>query len=74
MDIRFSMLMAHIANIFRDSKKRPSPFTWEDFKVEFGQKGPNEVASAEPSVEDLIERVALWTKLLGGVDKRAKPD
>lgn len=69
------MLMAHIANIFRDRKKRGAPFTWEDFKIEFGQKGPNDIDSYGPSEEDLLERVVLWTKLLGGIDKRVKkPD
>lgn len=71
MDFRFSALLAMMANLQRDPKKRPRAFTWEDFRFEFG---PPENAN-ERSVEDLIEVAVAWTKAMGGIDKRVKkPD
>lgn len=68
MDIRFSALMALLANVWRDSKKRPKPFTWEDFAFDFGIPE----LPPERSVEDLIQVAVMWTKAMGGIDKRVK--
>lgn len=70
MDIRFSMLMAFMANLQRDSSKRPQPYTWEDFRIEFGDKGP-ELEDDGTEMETLIQRIVDWNRILGGVDKRA---
>lgn len=68
-DIRFSALMALLANLWRDPKRHPKPYSWEDFKFEFGYIPDNE---PERSVEELIKVAAQWTQALGGIDKRVK--
>ena len=39
-DIRFATLMSLLANINRDSKKRPKPFEIVDFMLRFGDWAP----------------------------------
>lgn len=73
MDIRFAMLMAHLANLQRDPKTRPQPYTWEDFKFTFGVAGARQEEDA-PSVEELIRRVEMWNRALGGINNKKKPD
>lgn len=70
MDMRFSALMALLANLFRDHKKRPKPFSWQDFGFEFGIRPEQE--SAGGTVEELINVAAAWTRAMGGIDKRVK--
>lgn len=69
MDLRFSALLAHTANLQRDPKKRPTPYSWEDFKFEFDRPVK---ADRERSVEDLIKVAEYWNMALGGIDKRVK--
>lgn len=68
-DIRFSALMSLLANLWRDPKRHPTAYTWKDFEFEFGYVPDT---SQERTVEELIKVAEMWTKAMGGIDKRVK--
>lgn len=60
-DRRHASLMALVANVNRDPKKRPEAYTASDFLPEW-----NATARAEPSDEELLSKAFAVNAALGG--------
>ena len=67
-DLRNAALMALIAEMFRDPKKRGNPFTPEDFMPSFDgeERAPRNGGVERPGPEELYQRIRSWAAVAGG--------
>jgi len=61
-DIRTGQLCAVIANVDRNPKKHPKPFTTEDFRIAWWSR----VKVQTMSLENMMLNAKTWTIALGG--------
>jgi hypothetical protein len=53
-----------IANVNRDSKKKPDPFTWQDFMPSMVEKPKKEL-----SPDDFLEQIRIMNAAAGGKEE-----
>ena len=72
---RTAAMMALHANINRDSKKRPRPFTADDFlsKPTADEPVRGRGTRKAQTPEQMVRAAELITRAFGGKDKRKKP-
>lgn len=68
---RQASMMALIANIYRDSKKRPKPYKPEDFLQQDKQE-KKKPKKKQQTPEDMLRAMELMVKAMGGKDLRKK--
>lgn len=54
MELLFAELSANIANIFRDNKKRPKPFTADDFMIDWDERWRKTVARFDEEANEYV--------------------
>lgn len=69
MDRRFSLLATLYANVHRDEKRRPMPYTIEDFLPRHEARAPTRGAMTQ-TVEDQIEMCRLFTEAMSMPQRR----
>ncbi len=62
LNYRAGLICSVIANVNRDPKKKPEPFTPSDFMPQ------TKKVTKEMSQDDLLEQMRLWNAAAGGIE------
>lgn len=63
------MIAATLANVNRDPKKRPAPFTISDFMPKYGQPDEDPIRMSQKEIK---QRLSIWKKGYESSKKKGK--